>query len=394
MEKIKLSDILGYRVKKVYSGSELLFIYEINKYTKEMLGKELDLEDLQMVKELRRSEYFSYVYSKGMSFNYMPVDSELVDITEVSRKFFNSDLSGVVFATQTDKEWVYNYRTDTRANLVLNQYNRSAGYVSLFAYMLVTYYKLGKKLPMLVLENTSPKQEEMEYVDILILQNFGNEYLKGKVKIIFSKDVVIQPEWEAYIIYHRQLGYMNAEVKAVDKFKYILKNYDIGDVVLFYETDKAIKSKTIRRLMNCHPGVITGITRNYVRVTYYPDVQTLLTTKRVLQNAEEVCGGDFKYSPEDYSRFIVCDIKLDYFDMGVDTLFYTEDKYLLHPLNGTDTFKQHLIDKNGVEGIYEMDTLNTIYAVFEDRKVKYNKERFLTKYFKKEKPIYDVVLGR
>ena len=394
MDTIRLSELLGQRFKKVQSGSELIFLYELSKYTKEILGKTLDFEDIQLIKELKVNEYYSYVYSKGLNLNYTPLESELVDIGDVSRKFFNSDLSGIVLAEQNDEKWVYNYRTNTRANLVLNQFNRSAGYVSLFAYMLVTYYKLGKKLPMLVLENTSPKQEEMEYVDILILQNFGNEYLKGKVEIKFSKDVVIQPEWEAYIIYHRQLGYMNAEVKAVDKFKYILKNYDIGDVVLFYETDKAIKSKTIRRLMNCHPGVITGITKNYVRVTYYPDVQTLLTTKRVLQNAEEICGGDFKYSPEDYSRFIVCDIKLDYFDMGIDTLFYTEDKYLLHPLNGTDTFKQHLVDKNGVEGVYEMDTLNTIYAVFEDRKVKYNKERFLSKYFKKEKPIYDVVLGR
>ena len=394
MDTIRLSELLGQRFKKVQSGSELIFLYELSKYTKEILGKTLDFEDIQLIKELKVNEYYSYVYSKGLNLNYTPLESELVDIGDVSRKFFNSDLSGIVLAEQNDEKWVYNYRTNTRANLVLNQFNRSAGYVSLFAYMLVTYYKLGKKLPMLVLENTSPKQEEMEYVDILILQNFGNEYLKSKVEIKFSKDVVIQPEWEAYIIYHRQLGYMNAEVKAVDKFKYILKNYDIGDVVLFYETDKAIKSKTIRRLMNCHPGVITGITKNYVRVTYYPDVQTLLTTKRVLQNAEEICGGDFKYSPEDYSRFIVCDIKLDYFDMGIDTLFYTEDKYLLHPLNGTDTFKQHLVDKNGVEGVYEMDTLNTIYAVFEDRKVKYNKERFLSKYFKKEKPIYDVVLGR
>ena len=394
MDSIRLSELLGQRMKKVHSGSELILLYELSKYTKEILNKELDFEDIQIVKELRVNEYYSYVYSKGLNLNYTPLESELVDISDISRKFFNSDLSGIVLKEQSDEKWVYNYRTNTRANLVLNGYNRSAGYVSLFAYMLVTYYKLGKKLPMLVLENTSPKQEEMEYVDILILQNFGNEYLKGKVEIIFSKDVVIQPEWEAYIMYHRQLGYMNAEVKAVDKFKYILKNYDIGDVVLFYETDKAIKSKTIRKLMTCHPGVIRGITRNYVRVTYYPDVQTLLTTKRELQHAEEVCGGDFKYSPDDYNRFIVCDIKLDYFDMGVDTLFYTEDKYILHPLNGTDTFKQHLVDKNGIEGIYEMDTLNTIYAVFEDRKVKYNKERFLSKYFKKEKPIYDVVLGR
>ena len=394
METIKLSEILGQKVKKIHSGSELIFLYELAKYTKELLNKELDFEDIQMIKELRSSEYYSYVYSKGLNMNYSPMDSELVDISEISRKFFNSDLSGIVFQEKNEKRWVYNYRTDTRANLVLNQYNRSAGYVSLYCYMLISYYKKGKKAPLLVLENTSPKQEEMEYLDVLILSNFGNNFLKGKVEIHFSKDVVIQPEWEAYIMYHRQLGMMNREISVSDKMKYVLKNYNYGDVVLYYTTDKAIKSKTIRRLMTCHPGVITGMTRKGVTVTYYPDIQTKLTTKRELQKAEEVCGGEYKYSWADYNRFIVSKVHLDYYDFGIDTLFYTEDNYLLSPLNGTDEFEQYLVDANGIEGVYKMDTLNTIYAVFEDRGINYNKERFLEKYFKKEKPMYDKIMGR
>ena len=394
METIRLSELLGQRMKKVCSGSELIFLYELSKYSKELLGKTLDFEDIQLVKELRVNEYYSYVYSKGLNLNYTPLESELVDISDISRKFFNSDLTGIVLAEQNDEKWVYNYRTNTRANLVLNQFNRSAGYVSLFAYMWVSYYKLGKKAPLLVLENTSPKQEEMEYVDILILQNFGNKFLKDKVEVKFSKEVVIQPEWEAFIMYHRQLGLMTQEYSVADKWKYLAKNYEVGDVVLYYKTDKAIKSKTIRRLMNCHPAVITYMTRTTVGIRYYPDTNTTLTQKRELQRAEEVCGTGFKYSPDDYNRFITCDAKLDLMDTGIDTLFYTEDEYLLRPINGTDKFEQYLVDKNGIEGVYEMDTLNTIYAVFEDRKVKYDKERFLERFFKKEKPIYDEVLGR
>lgn len=394
MDCIRLSELLGQKMKKVSSGSEILFLYELSKYTQEILGKTLDFEDIQLIKELRVSEYYSYVYSKGLNLNYKPLDSELADITEVSRKFFNSDLSGIVLKEQTDTQWVYNYRTNTRANLILNQYNRSAGYVSLYCFMLVSYYKLGKKAPLLVLENTSPKQEEMEYVDLLILMNFGSELLKDKVKIIFSKETVIQPEWEAYIMYHRQLGYMLSESKVMDKCKYVFKNYDIGDVVLYYKTDKAIKSKTIRKLMSCHPAVIRCMTRNSITLNYYPDVSTFLTRKRELENAEAVCGGEYRYSPEDYRRFDSCEVTLDYYNTGVDTLFFTEDEYVLHPLNGVDKFKQHLIDENGVEGVYELDTLNTIYAVFEDRGVKYNREKFLNKYFKKEKPIYDQVTGR
>lgn len=393
MAKISVSDLLGVKVKKVYSGSELLFLYELSKYSEELLNKKLSFLDIQIPKELRKGEYFAYLYHKGIEFSVDVNVNELADIVEISRKFFNSDLTGVVFEKQDAFEWVYNYNTDRTANLVLNKYNRSAGYVSLLAYMIVLHYKEGKELPKLVLKNTSHKQEELEYVDILILKNFGNKWLLNLVDVEYSKEVVTQPEWEAYIMYHRQLGYMNEEVKASDKMKYIAKNFKVGDIVLYYKTEKAIKSKTIRRLLNCHPAVIREIDNKNVKLEYYPDITTLLTRKRELEKAEEVCGGEYKYSPEDYSRFSSCSLTLNYFTMGVDLLLYLEDEFILTPQNGVDTFEQYLVDSNGIEGLYKMDTLNTIYAVFEDRKVKYNKEKFLNTYFKKEKPIYDEIVG-
>lgn len=393
MGKINLSELLGVKIRKVYSGSELLFLYELSKYCRELLDKDLSLANIQVPKELRKGEHFAYLYHKGIEFNISVNIDELVDIVEVSRKFFNSDLSGIVYEKKDNDEWVYDYNTNRTANLVLNKYNRSAGYVSLFAYMLVLHYKEGKTLPKLVLKNTSHKQEELEYVDILILKNFGNKWLQNLVDIEYSKEVVTQPEWEAYIMYHRQLGYMNEEVKASDKMKYINKNFKVGDVVLYYKTEKAIKSKTIRRLLNCHPAVVREIDNKNIKIEYYPDITTLLTRRRELERAEEICGGEYKYSPEDYSRFSSCPITLNYYSMGVDLLLYLEDEFILTPQNGVDSFEQYLVDSNGIEGLYKMDTLNTIYTVFEDRKVNYNKEKFLTTYFKKEKPIYDKVLG-
>ncbi|MNW63497.1 hypothetical protein D3C74_417120 [compost metagenome] len=49
-------------------------------------------------------------------------------------------------------------------------------------------------------------------------------------------------------------------------------------------------------------------------------------------------------------------------------------------------------DKNSGELIsVKLDTLDTIYAVFEDRSVKYNKEKFLDEYFisRGKTPIYN-----
>lgn len=393
MEKIKLNELLGCSIKKICSGSELMLLYELDKYSKELLNKEVDFSGIQIIKELHNNEYYSYVYAKGLDFNYIPLAEELVDITEVSRKFFTADLTGIVFEKKTAKEWVYDYNTNRTANLILNKYNRSGGYVSLYAYMVVLSYRDGKKTPKLILQNTSPKQEEMEYVDILILKNFGNCLLKNKVEIIYSKEVVIQPEWEAYITYNRQLGYMNREIKLNEKLKYISKNFQVGDVVLYYKTEKAIKSKSIRKLLHCYPAVIRNITKTNIYLDYYPDITTKLTHKRNLEQAEEICGNSYKYTPDDYNRFPVCRLNLDILNTGFDLLVYLEDEFLLTPQNGVDSFEQYLVNAEGVESIYILDTLNTIYAVFEDRGIKYNKEKFLEKFFKKQKPVYDTIVG-
>ena len=394
MDYITLTELLGYKVKKIQSGSELLFVWELYKYCKELLNKTLTIEDAQVLKAVREGEHFAYVYNNSdLNMNYTPGPNEiLADYSETDRKYFKGDLSGIVFEKQTEEEWVYCYHTDKSANIVLYGYNRSAGYVSLYAYMVVKSYMESKKVPKLVLKNLSPKQEEQEYVDILILQNFGNKWLKDKVEIQFSKEVVVQPEWEAFIMYQRQLGNMLEEASSLQKYKYVMKNFVVGDVVLYYQTDKSIKSKSIRKLTNCFPAVITEINKNEIKIKYYPMIETLLTHKIRLQEVEQNCGIEgFKYSTNDYNNFPICTATLDYISTGIDILTYTEDSFILKLVNGVDKFPQYIQDSDGITRIYELDTINTIYAVFEDRKVEYDKERFLQLRFKKEVPVYDEV---
>lgn len=393
METITLNDLLGVKVKRIYSGSELMFIYELNKYAKEILNKEIDFSDIQLVRELWNSPYYEYVQNKGIELQNLHINSG-TNLVEIDRLFFHDDLSGVVFESQDEEEWVYNYHADRNANLVLNKYNRSGGYVSLYAYMLINFYKMGERCPILHLKNTSPKQEELEYVDILILMSFGNCFLKDKVKITYSRDVVVQPEWEAYVIYQRQLGYMLEEKSPSEKYKYVIKNYSVGDVVLYYKTEKSIRSKTIRKLISCYPAVIRGITTTGIILEYYPDISTSLTHQRELEAAEAACNGEYRYSFEDYRRFSTCTITLDYYNLGIDLLFYLEDEFILEPQDGVDRCKQYLRDADGIEQVYMLGTLDTIYAVFEDRGIKYNKDKFKEKYFKKNKPIYDEILKR
>lgn len=393
MASVTLKDLLGIKLKKVQSASEMMFLYELSKYSKEILNKELDLSEITVIKELRNSEYSQYLYTKGFDLGFGLTSEDIGDISEVSRKFFNSDLSGITFEKQTASEWVYDYNTNRTTNIVLNRYNRSAGYVSLYAYMVVSSYKNKKKVPKLVLKNTSHKQEEFEYVDMIILKYFGNKILLDCVDLIFSRETVIQPEWEAYIVYNRQLGYMNREYTTAEKIKYITKNYEVGDIVLFYKTDKAIKSKSIRRLVSCYPAMITNIGKMELQIVYYPDVTTNLTRKRLLEKAEEMIGDGFKHSGSD-ETFSSCKHTMGYYDVGVDKMLFNEDEFILKPFNGVDTFEQYIVDKNGVEGVYTMGSLDNLYTFLEDREIGYNKRKFLDSYFGKEKPMYDVIKGR
>lgn len=393
MEKITVSNLLGIKVKKLFSGSEIMFIYELSKYCESLLNKKLDCKGITIEKELANCDYYGYVYSKGLSFDIKP-NMDKIDLSAVSRRFFNADLGGIVFEKKTDEEWLYDYNTDKAANLVLNKYDRSCGYVNLYAYMIVSSYRDKKSVPVLFLRNSSPKQEEQEYLDILILMNYGNQFLKDKVKIQFSKQTVNQPEWEAYIMYNRQLGYMLEEVPSSVKYKYFAERFNVGDVILYYKTEKSVKSKSIRRLLNCYPCVIRSITKENVTLDYFSDITTALTRKRMLQEAELAFNNEYKWSYEDYSQFSHGSMTLSFYNIGIDRLFYTEDELLMTPFNGTDTFEQYIVNDKGIESVYHLGTLDTIYAVFEDRGIEYNKEGFLKKYFKNDKPMYDKILGR
>ena len=394
MEYLTLRELLGKKVKKIKSGSELLLLYELYRYTEELLGKVLTIEDASVIKEVVEGEHFSYVYQNSpIELNSYDLDGKrLADYSSTERKYFKGDLSGIVFEKQTDEEWVYSYHTDTSANIVLNGYNRSAGYVSLYAMMLVTYYKKGKKPPKLVLKNLSYTQEEMEYVDILILRDYGNKLLENKVELEYSEDLVIQPEWESYLTYKKQLGFMLEESTRDEKYKYCKKEYAPGDVLLYYQTNKVVKSKSIRELKSCYLGVVRNITEHGLGLTYYTLMETYDTHRYRLKEAESNIETEgFKYTEEDYRLFPESDVVLDYMVTGFGDLFYKEDVYVMPLMDTNEVFTQYIKDKNGEIQEYKMGVIDLVYTVLEDRGVEYNKEKFKKMYFGRKKPMYDKI---
>lgn len=393
MEKISINELLPTgRVRKIQSGSELLFAYELDKYAKIMLGKEVSLQDVTIAKELLSGEHFSFVVMNNLDVGFVPSRDTLADYSKNSRYFFTETVEGVNFSSVTEDEVVYSFEHDTSANRKLHGDNRSAAYVSLMAYLIVKSQVEGVPVPKLVIDHEQYNQQELEYVDLFVLQDYGNKMIKDMVDVRYSTAWGFQPEWEAFVIFNRQLGRMNQEYTMGDKFKYMKKHFEPGDVVLLYTRTKGAQGKTINKLKECHPAVITSFNNNTVHLTYFPIVQT--TTTRVMEleavaNSYEEEGEESIYSSDDYDAFVVAEETFNFTEIGVDMCTWIETTFFIKPVE-TDGTYQYFSTDEGMDHVW-LPTLDTIYAVFEDRKVKYNKEKFLQTYFYSQKrtPIYD-----
>jgi hypothetical protein len=105
----------------------------------------------------------------------------------------------------------------------------------------------------------------------------------------------------------------------------------------------------------------------------------------VLTQVHRVSVANFRdKSIEDYTQFNARQQTIQFTSLGVDYLTYDEEYMIMKP--STDDGSVQLMvmpdDKGGwdIQKV-EMDTLETIYAVMENRGVRFNKERFLEMYF-------------
>lgn len=396
---ISINDLLprGVRIRKIQTGSELLLAYELDKYAKKMLGATLSLSDVSIAKELLSGEHFSFVVLNGLDVGIPTSRDNLVDYSKNKKYFFTDTVEGVVFSKVTPEEVVFDFEYDINANHKVHGENRSAAYVSLMAYLIVKAKAEGVQIPKLIIDHENYNQQELEYVDLFILKMYGNKVLKGLVEIRYSKAWGYQPEWEAFVIYHRQRGLMNGEYTAVEKFKHLRKNFEVGDVVLLYQRTKGARGKTINQLKACYPAVIRYFDQNTIKLSYYPIVQTLLTRHMELEEVEhhfEDEGRESIYTQEDYDRFIVCNETFNLTEIGVDTCTWTETTFFIKPVDFDGSY-QYFRTEEGIDKVF-LSTLDTLYAVFEDRGVDYNREKFLNTYFRPKNriPVYDQYMAR
>lgn len=434
MEEVSFNSLMPkeVHVKKIHSGSELLLAYELDKYLKKLAGKELSMKGISVAKELLSSMHYSFVVANGLNIGQQQEIQDLASYSKQLKYFFTGTVESVVFQEETADIISYNYNKDVIANSVLHGENRSASYVSLVAYLMVLAYINNEPYKKLFIDHSKYNERDREYVDLVILQLHGNKILKDLVEIDYNKNSKYEPTWEAMVVFNRQLGRMAREYSISEKYKYLSKNFEVGDVVLLYRTKGDASGKEISKLASCYPAVINSFDNQQIMLNYYPNVVTQLTNTMELNKIVQGLDEEEKdiFTPEDYSMFTESKEFYHLVSFGIDKCTYLEETFILKPLDvfaDTDGSIQHL-KSAGLEGqsfapnqlrlepsesdssMYDairdaksgmktercwMSTTDTIYAVFEDRGVQYNKEKFLETYFysKGIVPVYDEYLN-
>lgn len=392
---LTVTDLLGRKAafKRVRTGSELLLLVELDKYCNLLLGERLDTSDLKVLKSLHNYPLIKLVVKKiDLNLEY----DQMVE-TPANQKilFFEHDVLDVDIK-KSAKEWTYNFASNMLANLKLNNVDKSHGYVSLYAYMVVSAYKNKTPVPKLIIDNRTHVQLPMDFVDLLILQEYGSCILKGKVDIRMHSDYLItntknekhpaQPLWEAYLMYHRQHGRMSKPATSREKLKYIKKEFKEGSVVLMYKRNKGAKGTNINTLKSCYPGVIREIGKDFVKIESYSLIETELTAQYIreqqeLQGVAEIAltGITFRGSLE----------RFDLLTIGVNTLTYDEEDFFLKVIDADGTYQIELDSEGNRRKVY-YSTIETVYRLFEDRGVVYDKAGYIEEYFKGVVPNFEV----
>ena len=370
------------QLKRIMSGTELLLAYETDKYMKYYEGEGVELGDITILKKLQKSEHYAFVRKQG----YIKGGVEDVDdniLTLYNPKFYFEDRIRDIDILMTEDKYVFNWQSDTQKNLIMHGMNRSAAYISLFALVLVQNY-IRKEHKTLVIQQGNYVEADKEYDDILILKEYGNKLFDDSdLKIESSLGKIKETECSAYFTYQQQLGFMRGKVSNAVKYKYAMRKVKEGDVLLYYKRNKGEIPE------HCFPAVVENVTEYGLSFIYYPIVETLLTRKMKLLRLKKE-EEDLAYSLEDYMSYQGCRVTESWDNIGFLETTYDEDVFMLQPFRDDNTIQYFRVSETQVAGV-ECDTIETIYAVFEDRGIKYNKKDFMEKYFKGIEPKFDIV---
>lgn len=395
---IFLNSLLPKPIKKIETAAELVLAVALNDYAHKYLNDRVSCGSVRVAKTLVGQEVYAYAWDTACHPTILGFHA---DDKEPESRAYNTKwcpyimqiMDSMVIDYAPDK-WYFSLLNSLSDNIHIRTGATPYNYVYLVAKWLMYRYMNKGVTPRLVVDQDGYTLQSKEYAALISLKKWGNKLFEDDnlLTLEYVDDDDTDSEWVAYFEEKRSRGMAGtggARYSAKEKINYLTNvlKFNVGDIMLLYRR-KASKNNgdVTRNVIAVYPAVIMQIDSNNITLSYCTQIDTKLTRKHHL-DLLKLNGANSIYTKQDYLRFEESYKSFSWHKVGIEG-YSTDESYILIPPIADDSTRQWLNDgQYDVE--VELNTLETIYAVYEDRKLKYDKARFLARYFSNSVPIYE-----
>lgn len=420
-----------YSCSQVSLACELYYICELGKYSKLLHNKSISLDGVILDTCLKASpiwDYFRMAVDEGWLVNTGVSQDELVitvqhpldfDTTTIVNFLYTTDAverdeedikkrrasydydqrtpikKQVSFEFMTDDAWKWSVNGYEGKNFIVNNnalnHNRAdQSWLSLIA--MVAIHRLFTGSPnKFGIELSSNAVLNVMAISYILLLDDETQALTGWCTYLLNDTIPtmtqLQLGYDAWYAKGRDLGLLNKWYSGKEKYEYMKKlDLQTGDLVMFYEREKAQKTNYVKSIAGCHLAKITYLTDDSIGLELINTVKPYYQGKEEFDDNTTIVKNMYCGKPP-YLHLSTSKVSYSLADIGVEYYLYTE-KYFITPLEDSDDYKITRVSRNGQADTLLLDQNNLIYWILKDYDYEFNEQRFLDRHFKNEEPCY------
>lgn len=420
-----------YSCSEVKLACELYYICELGKYSKFYHNKSVSLDGVILNSCLKKSKlwnYFRMAVSEGWLCNtgvsqddimitaQSPLNYDKLDIVnylytldvvefdseDVTKRRNSYDYdtrtpikSQISFELMTNHAWKWsingadgkNFNVNNRS---LNHNRADQSWLSLIAFVAVNRLFTGYPdlLGLVFSNNTVLNTLAISYIMIL---SDETQALTGwchyALDETISDNTKLQLGYTAWYAKGKDLGMLDRWYSGKEKFAYMKElNIGVGDLIMFYEREKAQKANYIKSIASCHLAKIVSLTDDNIVLELINTVKPYFMGKEDFDDHTIAVKKMYANNPP-YMTLSTSKKEFSLADIGVQYYMYSERCFIL-PLEESDDIKVTRVSDGTRKDTLLLDQNNLIYWILKDYSYEFNEERFLKRYFSNSEPLY------
>lgn len=421
-----------YSCSKVRLACELCYICELGKYSFIGHGEAVDLQGVVLSFNLKRSalwDYFKLAVANGWLVNTGVSATELdipsITSLRIDRKNFRNmffTVGGVEFdkddairraqdndfAIRTPEKmqvsferrepslWLWsskgeNGRGFSVNNKSLNHNCANLAWVSLIA--MVAVHRLFEHEPdmLAVSFNSNMILQSMALSHVMVLDDM-TQCFKGWLVYQFDETVSarqkLQLSYFAWYSIGEELGMCNRWYNGTEKVTYMRKLDMLpGDIVLYYERDMEQKLNYRKSISGCYVAKIVSVGARRIELELITTTRPKFAGKEAFDD-HSMSVKSLYVDHKPYETLSASRKGVEMSDIGVEYMLYSEYCFIVPLAQASDLVPTRVTDGSREETLL-LDQNNLIYWILEDYEYEYNRDRFLSRYFRNSEPLRD-----